>query len=105
MILMRMMMNKQSHSSITRGDNYCPACLRHTDMATGGGDRKPIENDISVCAYCGAVCKFDHDMKLVDLPDGELNEIKIVHPDLFEEILENKRIVKNLPHNKPKDIN
>lgn len=57
----------------------CLKCGEKINMATntahGEEAALPEENDISICAYCATVCKFDGDFNLVPLTEQEFSEL------------------------------
>jgi hypothetical protein len=45
--------------------DQCPQCQRAvTRHTTATGGPKPTEGTIALCAYCGAILRFDADMQL-----------------------------------------
>lgn len=50
------------------------------------GRKTPIKDDLSVCAKCGTVTKFDGNLNLVALTAIELLELKNKYPDTYKEL-------------------
>lgn len=47
----------------TTADTRCPECKAElTGASDPDGDAVPTPDDISICAYCGTVVVFNHDM-------------------------------------------
>lgn len=58
-----------------KSDN-CPNCGKVLDGITGVGDQPGCSDDpypggYTICAYCCSLCKFDDDLKLVQVSDEE----------------------------------
>ena len=76
----------------------CPVCLTKLDAATGlDHDHRPAPGYASVCAYCGALLKFNHDLLLEPMPDDEFRRM----PGHFQLLmLRVQQAVKERNHNK-----
>ncbi len=67
-------------------ENPCPSCGKNLDGASGITDdtAQPTTGDLSVCAYCYTMLKFDENLishpltvdEFVDLPVDMRNELK-----------------------------
>lgn len=56
----------------------CMSCKKEMDASTpltADGDQ-PKKNDLTICAYCGTMSKFDEQMDIVPLPESEIEELK-----------------------------
>lgn len=63
----------------------CPDCGYVFDRATGkAGGKGPGEGDFSVCVNCGAVLRFDADLRANQASEHELAELT---PDLTMQLL------------------
>jgi hypothetical protein len=60
------------------------------------GGRTPTPGALSVCIYCGRVCRFNADLRSEAVSDVELNELAIQDPELVLVIRKAQRIVMNL---------
>lgn len=69
-------------------------------MATSadGKDEKPVQGNISVCIYCGAIAKFDENLCLEPLDEGELQVIKLVEPHSYDLLMDAVRLIKERNH-------
>ncbi len=61
------------NTTILPEDN-CPVCKKKFDRASPPGDEQiqPVPGDYTVCIGCGAMLKFDPDMKHVLIGNKEL---------------------------------
>ncbi len=64
----------------------CKKCgAKLTGQMTTGG-RGPQPGDLSICAYCLTVGRFDNEMSIIPLNDTELAAAYVEFPDLEEYI-------------------
>lgn len=72
----------------TNDNSICLTCLTVVDAASNmdGGDDAPTEGDISICAYCATVGKFNENMSLEPITMEELKEIEEADPMVYDEI-------------------
>lgn len=63
---------------------HCRTCLHpynaHTSLK---GNVRPKEDDVTVCAYCGRLSKFDKHLNLIELTEEEIILLKYEHPDTY----------------------
>jgi hypothetical protein len=71
----------------TNDNSICLQCLKVLDAATGvDHDDVPKVGDITICAYCATVGKFDENMSLREISVEELEEINQTNPLVYDEI-------------------
>jgi len=56
--------------------SQCLKCGSKLDAHANMGDASPQPGDISVCAYCFTISKFDSNLDLQPLTRNELTELK-----------------------------
>ena len=57
------------------GDDKCPHCQGHLDMATSVEGQTPDPGDITVCIWCGTYLMYGDDMGLKLLTDEIYNSL------------------------------
>ncbi|MFM2625694.1 hypothetical protein [Vibrio owensii] len=62
----------------------CPNCKRNLNCVASNGIEQPHENDLSVCAHCGAFLVFDKDLHPQAITDAEI----LAKPDGEQILLE-----------------
>ena len=69
-------------------------------MATSadGKSEVPEKGNISICIMCANVAKFDEDLCLEPLSEGELNHIKKVDPKSYRLLMDAVRLIKERNH-------
>jgi len=83
---------------VTNTPLQCPCCSTELSGFTGEA-HIPAEDDLSVCLYCGTLLVFQGkgmDMKLRELTDTELLQLKEKHPQTWQQLLTYKRTVEAL---------
>lgn len=50
----------------------CPECKKLLSAAFTPGRATPAPGDATVCFYCGALCKFDQELRVAPLSELEL---------------------------------
>ena len=71
--------------------SICRNCLNPLDAALG--DEMPKQGDISLCAYCLTVGKYDDELCVAPLSDIELDILERDHPETWKEIEKLKSIL------------
>ena len=56
-------------------DERCASCGVHLDAASGIGERGPQAGDISLCHYCGALARFDAELRRQPLAAEEIRQL------------------------------
>tara|TARA_R110000868_G_scaffold217359_4_gene467442 strand:+ start:375 stop:671 length:297 start_codon:yes stop_codon:yes gene_type:complete len=84
----------------THQDNKCSNCGTALDAATSLQDEYsiPNEGDISVCAYCGQMGKYDSEMKITPLREDEIYKLLQDQPELVEPIREIQSVFAFIKH-------
>jgi hypothetical protein len=84
-------MKTQDDSNIAA--SKCFSCEKTLDRFTAqeSPEHTPSEGDISVCAYCSAIGKFNKNLSIVELEDSDFEYIKKNHPEIYMHILANKQ--------------
>lgn len=69
-------------------ETHCKHCQSKLDMHTGAFENniKPKKNDLSVCARCGHISRFNEDLNLVPLTRKELFDLLENHHDAYMEL-------------------
>lgn len=60
------------------------------------GRQTPIKDDLSICAKCGTVTKFDDRLNLVALTANELRELKLKQPDTYHQLRRVQRAIQEI---------
>lgn len=63
--------------------SQCKACGNELSASTSFQEHQPKEGDFSICGYCGALCKYDKDLRLISVPRSEQNKLRVNHPDIW----------------------
>lgn len=67
----------------THPDNACPVCGARLDAATAvRQDARPDPGDVSVCAYCASVLRFDRELYLYAPAKEEVRDLLAGVPGL-----------------------
>ena len=75
----------------------CRTCKKKLDAHTGiRTESEPEEGDISICAYCGTISRFDVIGDLVPLTEEELELIKSEDYESWEAAQTASRLIKEL---------
>jgi hypothetical protein len=64
--------------------DYCPSCKKTVDCALGSGERQPEKGDVTICAYCAAICTYDEDIRLTLMSDKAKEQYKEMDPQAWE---------------------
>jgi hypothetical protein len=59
----------------TTDDARCPKCSKPANGASGTDDRGPAPEDLSVCAYCGAVLVFNLDLTVREATHADIEKL------------------------------
>lgn len=78
----------------------CPSCGSKNDGATGFADsegKTPVNGDLSVCYYCGAILQYSNDLTELRLVSAsELAAMDDEQPGLADQMNRAREIVKQL---------
>ena len=77
--------------------DYCPQCKRTIDAHASGNPNKedaPKADDITICMYCAALCRYDEDMRLELLSEEKKQEIREESPGSWAQIQFSIRLIK-----------
>jgi hypothetical protein len=60
--------------------NTCPNCTKIIDASTviDGNSNEPSDGDITICAYCSHILKFNKDLSLSSMTTAEM---QLLEPD------------------------
>jgi hypothetical protein len=72
----------------------CPYCGKVHDgamAADGQEDLMPVPGNLSICYDCLEVMAYDENLKLVRLPDGQIEKWKQEEPEVYANLQEHKQ--------------
>ena len=74
----------------------CPVCGVELNSARCvDGNDKPKQYDLSVCGFCTTVMVFDKDIKARVITDVELEILKSLNPELYNQINNTIKVIEN----------
>jgi len=73
----------------THPENICSNCNNRIDAATTFEEVEalPKDGDISICAYCGQLGRYDGEMRVKKMNESEMYILYSKHPDVAEQVL------------------
>lgn len=74
-------------------EHICPQCNAILSAASSPDLGSPSPEDLTICLYCGAVLKFNRDLKPISVGDLELTHILQESPQLREQMEQVRSIV------------
>lgn len=74
----------------------CPKCNETLSAASSPDLGSPSPEDLTICLYCGAVLKFNRDLKPVSVGELELAHILQDSPGLREQLEKAQTVVATL---------